>query len=803
MNDVRYALRLMRRSPGFTAVAVISLALGIGANTAIYSLFYTIMLRPLAVAHPEQLVEFMRKAPGEPRSSTYWRWEQYEYVRETNKSFSALIGTAFDNVAAIRPDGAEPERVILERVTGNYFSVLGVAPALGRFIGPDDVAAGTSVVVSWTYWDTHFHRDPSVIGKRIWYEDAPKTIVGVAPASYVGPRVGSRTDVWLPGEKSDTAIMGRLKPGVSMEQAQAEIGVRYRTWLDQRSTAPKSRQAQMELESAAAGFAHIRDQYGKPLTALIAVVGLLLLLTCANMASLLLARSASRRREMAVRISLGASGWRLVKASLTESLLLSGAGTLGGVVCAYFGTGVLVRIMATSRVFERIEVVVQPDAHLLLATAAFAIFTGVLFGLAPAAYAFHTAPADALRQSGAGGDSRAWRAAGRALVTAQVALSILLVTAAVASLAHLDRLRHVDFGFDPGHVLLITFDPSHTPYKRAELAGPYRDLLTRISSLPQVRSASITGCTPLEGCGSGSRYLIAEGQPAMPEERMRTSVVFVAPRYFETMGIPLVAGRDFAPSDLGTTHVAILSRAAARHYFPGDNPIGKHVTIDRNPAQGGWFTEQPYEIIGLAGDTRAIELRDPFYPTIYFDMFQDGRIMNQFEVRTSGDPDALAAAILRMSRDVLHNVPATKVSTMERQVDSNIVPERLMAVLSEFFGALGALLAGVGLYGLLAYTVARRTGEIGIRMALGATAGRVRRLVLVDVAGMVAAGISAGMLAMLWAKPFVARLLPDLQMSFAPLVAGAMALVAVACMAAFLPVRRATNVDPIAALRSE
>lgn len=798
LNDIRYALRLMRRSPGFTAVAVLSLALGIGANTAIYSLFYTIMLRQLPVAHPEQLVEFLRKAPGEPREMAYWGWDKYEYFRDHSHVFSALTGMSFDNLAGIHIDGADGKNLILESVAGNYFAVLGLKPEIGRLIGPEDVPArgdGSVVVVSWSYWNTRLNRDPAVLGKRIWYEDAPKTIVGVAPRSYTGPRVGARTDVWMPSGKSDLAILGRLKPGVRLQQAQAEVSVLYRNW--QRQNAPlRAPQIQVELELAGAGLARVRDQYGKPLVLLTTVVGLLLLLACINMASMLLARSAGRQRELAVRVSLGAGGARLVRQMLTESLLLSGAGTVSGVVLAYWGIGVLVRIMASGRAFEHIEIQVQPDLNLLLFTTGIAIITGLLFGLGPAWYAFRLAPASTLRQTGKG-DTRFWRLFGKALVTAQVALSIFLVTAAAAFLSHLTRLRNFDLGFRRDHVLLVTLDSEHSGYKSDRLATLYQELLARMETIPQVRSASISGCTPLEGCGSGARYVTAEGHVETREERRLTVVVFASPRYFETLGIPLLAGREFNFHD--RPRVAIVNQAMARRYFPGANPIGKHFAVEGDPKP-----DSPYEIVGVVGDAKAVELRDAPYPTMYFNMFQESQLMDDFALRTKAEPESVAGTVRQMVRDVLKTVPVARVTTLADQVDSNIVPERLIATLSEFFGCLGAMLAGIGIYGLLAYAVAQRTNEIGIRMALGATAGSVSRLVLRDMLGMVCAGLVAGTSIVFWARPLAASLLLDLKLeSAAPLGFGSGAILAVALLAAYVPVRRAARVDPMVALRHD
>jgi putative ABC transport system permease protein len=809
-HDIRYALRLMRRSPGFTVVAILSLALGIGANTAIYSLFYTVMLRQLPVEHPERLVELVRDSADELHWAGYWGWEMYEYLRDHNHVFSGITGMSFDNLASVRTESSDPETLIAENVPGNYFRVLGLKPAIGRLIGAEDVPAsgdGEVAVVSWSYWNRRFHRDPAILGKRIFYIDAPKIIVGVAPRAYVGPRVGSRTDLWIPVEHDNLTMLARLKPGVTIEQAQAEIAVLYRAVLEQSAVRRKNPRVEtrMELLPADAGLVRVRDQYGKPLVLLTAVVGLLLLLACINMASMLLARSAGRQQELAVRVGLGAGRGRLVRQMLTESLLLSGAGAAAGVVVAYYGIGILVRIMASGRAFEHIEIEVHPDLNLVLFTAGIALSTGLLFGLAPAWYALRAEPAMAMRQTGKGGDTWLWRLFGKGLVAAQVALSIFLVTAAAVFLNHLARLRNLDLGFRSDHVLLVTLDPTHSGYKPEQLAARYQELLARLETIPQVRSASISGCTPLQGCGSGGRYLISEGHVERPEDRRRTNVTFVAPRYFETMGTPLIAGRDFAFRDAGRSRVAIVNQAMARHDFPGVNPIGKHVAIERDPKTGGWFgSEQPYEIIGLVGDAKAVELRDAPYPTMYFNMFQESQLVHQFELRTTVDPESVAGTVRRIVRDVLKTVPVTRVTALADQVDSNIVPERLIATLSEFFGCLGVVLAGIGLYGLLAYTVARRINEIGIRMALGATPGNVSRLILRDALVMVCAGLVVGTAMVLWSRPLAANLIPDLKPESAgPLAFGGSAIIAVALLASCVPAWRAARIDPMAALRRE
>jgi len=802
--DFRYALRLFRRNPTFTAVAVLSLALGIGANTAIYSLFYTIMLRTLPVAYPEQLVELVRNSPDEFHWAGYWGWDKYEFFCDRNHVFSGVTGMSFDNLASVRTAGVDPETLILENVPANYFRVLGLEPVVGRFFTPADAPSsgdGNVVVVSWSYWNRRFHRDPSVVGARIFYNNEPKIVIGVAPRAYAGPRVGSRTDLWMASQNNLTMI-ARLKPGVTIAQAQAEMDVLYPALLQQ--TGATTRDRKLELLPAGAGLVRIRDQYGKPLMLLLAIVGMLLLLACVNMASLLLARSAGRQHEIAVRVGLGASRWRLVRQMLTESVLLSAAGTLAGIAVAWFATGALVRILASSRAFEHIDVEVQPDLHLLLFTAGTTLITGLLFGLAPAWYAFRSAPASTLRHTGKG-DSWSWRLFGKTLVAGQIAISVLLLSAAVIFLNHLAALRHFDLGFRSDHVMQLTVDPPPNTYPPALLAPRYRELLQRLEAVPGVHSASISGCTPLEGCGIGGRFLKAEGHIEDPQHRRRTALALVTPRYFETLGIPLIAGRDFAFRDAGRSRVAILSRGAARYYFPGVDPVGKHIAIDPDSQTDQWFEDdRPYEIIGVAGDVKSFEIRDAPYPTIYFDMFQENRLADHLELRTNIDPASLAPAVRRILHELLPAAPLVGVSTLEQQVDSNLVPERLLATLSQFFGVLATVLAGIGVYGLLAYTVTRRTSEIGVRMALGATPGDVTRLVLRDVSSMVFPGLLAGAALIFWTLPLATHLIPDLKPdSSLPLAFGAAVIAAVALLASGVPLHRAASVDPMDALRHQ
>ena len=383
-------------------------------------------------------------------------------------------------------------------------------------------------------------------------------------------------------------------------------------------------------------------------------------------------------------------------------------------------------------------------------------------------------------------------------------MSILLLTGAVAFLNHLSRLRNFDLGFRSHHVLLMVLNPLGEGYKREQLARPYQDLLARLEAIPNVRSASISGCTPIQGCGS-SRYVMVDGVTEMPGERRLTAVSWVSPRYFETLGIPMLAGRDFDFRDAGRPRVAIINKAMTRHYFPNQSPIGKNIRVDRDSSTGGWHgDDQRYEVVGVVGNAKYVELRDAPTRTMYLNMFQENRFAHQFELRTSVSPASLATAARQAVREVLKTVQVTRVATLSEQVDAALVPERLVATVSGFFGALGAVIAGIGLYGLLSYSVARRTTEIGVRMALGATVADVSLLVLWDALMMVGGGLVIGVPLALWSRPLASRLVGDLEVDgFMPLIVSGGLILLLALLASCVPALRAARVDPVVALRQD
>ena len=808
LHDVRFALRLMQQSPGFTAVVVISLALGIGANTAIFSLINAIMLRQMPVERPDQLVAFVQKHPGEDRNDDSMEWSSYEHFRDNNHIFSALTGVSFDNIASVRADDTETDTVVLEKVVGNYFHVLGLKPALGRLIGPEDVPAdgvAQVAVLSWSYWNSRFHRDPAVIGKRIFVRDQPVTVIGIAPAAYTGPRVGARTDMWVPSGRDPVRMLGRLKVGVTLEQARAEMALLYRFTLQQRAAQdkdPRIWQTTIEVEKAGAGFGHVREKYAKPLAMLMVVVALLLLLACSNVASLLLARASARQGEMAVRVAVGASLGRLTRQMLTESLILASVGALVGSVIAYFGTGLLVRILASGPVAENLKIEVQPDLNLLLFTAFVTALAAVLFGLAPAWYAFRNASATSLRHAGKGGD-RSGRLFEHSLVSVQVALSVLLVSAATMFVGHVSRMRTLDLGFRSDNVLLMILDTSKTGFKRAQLAPRLQQLQERMRRITGVQSVAIGGCTPIQGCGA-MRFVIVDERPEPEETRTRVSLNFVSPGYFETLRVPLKAGRDFSMQDVGRPRVAIINEAMAGHYFPGGDAVGKYFRVDPDKRFGGWKGEEPYEVIGVVANSKNVDLHAPAPRSMFFNMFQENEVMTQFLLRTAVDPDSIAGPARQAVREELSAAGVSRVTTLSRQVDSAIVPERLVATLASYFGVLAITLSGIGLYGLLSYAVARRTGEIGVRIAIGARAVDIWWLVLRRALIVLCGGILAGGLLAFWARPLASSVVQALRPeSLLPIAFAAGAVFVVGLLACVVPVRRAARVDPIVALRSE
>jgi putative ABC transport system permease protein len=603
------------------------------------------------------------------------------------------------------------------------------------------------------------------------------------------------------------AVVGRLKPGVSIEQARAEMTVLYRFTVEERVRAskdPLNQRLRIEVEPAGAGLSLLRDHFANPLLMLMALVGLLLLIACINLASLLLARGVARQGETALRISLGAGRLRLARQVLTESLLLSALGSLLGVVFAYFGADALMRILASGRQVpglpSHLKIPIQPDAHVLLFTTGLALLSGTLFGLAPTLHAWATSPISSLRDSGKASDNRFRSFFGKGLVITQVAFSVVLLSAAGLFIRHLENLEQLNVGFRRDHILLVTLDAAHSGYKGEQLSHSYQELLTHLDAIPGVPSATLSAGTPLSGAGA-SKIPIVEGHPERPEDRRYISLALVAPKYFETLGIPLLTGRGFTSVDQNQARVAIINQSMARYYFARANPLGKHIAFEHD-----WesLDGKSYEIVGVVGDAKYYEIREAAPRAVYINAFQDGNIPSDVILRTTMPPTAVAPEVRRIVSKLLKTVAVVSVTTMAEQVDASIFPERLIATLSGLFGALGSLLAAIGLYGLLAYTVARRLKEIGIRMALGATRSDVLRMVLGNALVMVSTGLVIGASGAFWSKRLAASLIVDLPLrSAAPIILGVIAMIAISLLAAYVPARRAASVDPMEALRHE
>lgn len=822
VHDGQLALRLMRRSPLFTSVAVISLALGIGANTAIFSLVNTLMLRPLPVQQPGQLVELLSRFPGEPRLNGF-SWKVYEHFRDHNHVFADLIAMSPFRLQ-VGGQGFESAPVHGEYVVGKFFETLGVQPAMGRMIVPADDQAGADpvAVVSWAFWRSRFNGDPAAIGQRITIGPISAVIVGITPREFLGVNLAARPEVWLPTAVEPAfqqpsprltgalpvGLMARLKPGVSIEQARADMQVLDRFRIEQAVTrAPNLAALTIEVEPAATGFAMLRDGFSKPLLVLMAVVGLLLFAACSNIAGMLMARGAARQREMAVRVSLGAPRSRLLRQLLTESMLLALIGGVAGVGLAYVGVDLLVGILTSGRgivgLIGPIQFEAQLDSRVLLFTAGVSLFAGLLFGLVPAWHAFTRAPAPAMRETGTAGPSRSRVAFGKSLVIAQVAVSLVLLTVSGLFIGHLSDLRNVGLGFDRSSVLLVAIDASKSGYPPAQLFQPYQDLLAKLAHLPGVSSATLSGVTPILGAGAAS-FVKVDGFEEAPEARQYISVNWVAPRYFETFGTPLVAGRDFRFDDQGRAPVAIVNQAIERHYFPGRSAIGQRLSLENLTGRPNGDVRS-FDIVGVVGDAKYMDLRRDAPRTVYLNPFQESRMSsNRFSLRTSVAPTSVAGDVRRTVDDALKTGAVASVTTLSDQVNASIVPERLVASLSGLFGTLGAILVGIGLYGLLAFSVNRRINEIGVRMALGATRGDITRMILTSALACVGVGLLAGTPIAMWGQRLAGTWVENLQpVGMLPIVSAGAIVIAVAAVSTLVPVQRAARVNPAEALRRD
>jgi putative ABC transport system permease protein len=819
LQDLRYAIRALRSSPGFAAVALLSLALGIGANTAIFSLIDAVMLKTLPVSHPEQLLHVTL---GKDHYYTNPLWEQ---IRDRQDVFSAIFAYGGDrlNLAA----GGEARYAASYFVSGQFFETLGLHAVLGRTLIPADDKRGcpATAVLSHAFWRKEYGARAQVIGESISLDNHPFEIIGVLESGFTGVEVGSAIDLYVPmcsekiikGENSSLDgrtwwwlnIIGRPKPGISSAQATARLKT-LSTEIFKATLPPNMKpndQAEylnntFETLPVSKGISGLRESYRRALTILMVITGLVLLIACANVANLLLARSAGRQREIAIRVALGLRRGRLLRQLLTESLVLSLSGAALGILFAHWGAELLVRFLSTSHDHVFLDLAI--DARVLAFTAGVAILTGLLFGLAPAWRGTRVDPQSAMKAhargviASYGGGSKL--GLGKALVVVQVALSLLLVVGAGLMLSTFIKLETLDAGFEREHILLISVDPRNGQYPEERRIVVFQEILDRLRALPGVRSASVSEMTPISGW-RWSQELQIEGYTPKSGQDTEVWLNRVSDRFFETLGTGFLAGRDFDAHDtLHSPQVAIVNQTLAKKFFAGQNPIGRHYRIEN-----GARLSDPIEIVGVVKDAKYHDLRDEIPPTAYVAATQGPFFMRSahFELRVAGTPATLIpgvkSAIAEVNRDV-----SLQFTTLATQVDESLTRERLLATLSGFFGALALLLATIGLYGAMSYNVARRRNEIGIRMALGARESSVLRMILAEVALLIGAGLVIGSGVALATTRCVASFLygtkPNDPWTLS-LAAGILA--SVAALAGFVPARRASRLDPMIALRED
>jgi len=823
-RDVMFAVRSLRRTPGFAAIAILTLALGIGANTAIFTLIDRVMLESLPVRRPSQLVELLTDRGNGPGGA--FSYPALEYFRNHTQLCSAIIGMFATDFHTLI-EGQPLERLRGQFVTGNYFSALGVDTVQGRpILAEDDHGLTAVAVISYSMWQDRFGGSPGAIGKTLRIENVPFTIVGVAPAAFQGLEVGERVDVWVPVEVQALPVLrrpgwrtsagskflrlvGRLKPGVTAEKAYAELRVLFdnaviENELTGRRADPgfdasdeqRIRSWSFVLEPAGAGLSAPRREFSKPLLILMAIVGVLLLIACTNVANLLFARALAREKEIALRLSLGAGRTRLIRQLLTEGAVLASAGGALGLLTAHFLTKDLAAFLAAAT--PPLVLDVSPNVTILSFVAGIAVCTVILFGLMPAFRSTGMDCVSALKAT-AGGWRRSkgnrWTGG---LIVVQVALLMVLILGAGLFLRTLHNLNSTDLGFNRRNVLLARFDSFGSGYSREELIRLTAQLLDRVERIPGVRTASLNMFQPISG-GSGINqdFIINPGATGATIARS-VYVNFVSPKYFATLGTPLIAGRDFGSQDSSPTpRAVIVNQTFARRYFGTTVPIGKTI-IQRN---------NQMEIVGIVGDTKYEDIRQAMPPMVYYNVFQPGSLFpdspvpTQFLIRTELDPETVAAAIRAEVRSVIGNV-AISERTLKDHIDDSLVRERLITTLAALFGGLALLLAVIGLYGVVSNSVARRTKEIGIRIALGFSQQSAVSMVLREVFVLVCAGIVLGLPLALIITRSVSSLLygltPDDPLT---VIASVGALLISAFAAGFVPARRASHVDPIAALR--
>jgi predicted permease len=837
-QDVRYALRTLAKSPGFAMVAILSLALGIGANTAIFSLINNLMLKSLTVRDPQQLVAFGKEdgacicdgiGPGPLDIFTY---DFYQRIQKQDVFQGISRYSSFPVPISVRSDksgNGSASQATSYLVSGNFFNVLGAEPLMGRAFVPGDTdtpGRNPVAVISYRYWQQALAADPAVIGRQIAISGTQFTVIGVMPPKFFGVALNEEsTDMWLPITMQPEVtqgpslldphglfwmhMMARRAPGTNLHQAQAWVTSQLQQFMVDREGSQISTQRRAEIQKiyvellpGGTGISGLRSQYEHPLQVLMCIVGLVLLIACANLANFLLAKAATRERELSTRLALGSSRGRIVRQVLTEALLLSVAGGALGLLLAFFGTRALIHFMAAGA--QHTSLSAQPDLRVLAFTFGISLLTGVLFGLAPALRVSRISVAPALkanaRTAGSGG-GRAGQIFPKLLVTFQVMLSLILLAGAGMFVRTLRNLQNQDLGFDRQNLLLMVFNPKFAGYKPEQLNSLYERILDRLNALPGVRSATLAGTPPIHS-GNWNSPIFVEGHVAAPNEDTSTLLNRVAPRYFETVGIPVLRGRAIGPEDTATSKkVVVVNKSMTDHFFPHGDAIGHRFTV-ADPAVKGSF-----EIVGVVKDARYNSPREEPQRMSYLPVMQltgDDNYAYWLELRTVGDPAKVTDEARAALAGIDPNLPVLQVRTIGEQVDERMGNERLISQLAAFFSLLALSLACIGLYGVMSYSVVRRTNEIGIRLALGAQTTRVLWMVLRESMVLLAIGVALGIPATMVAMRLVRAFLFGLKPSDPLTLAGAVIVIAtVTLVAAYFPARRAMKVDPMVALRYE
>lgn len=841
-QDLRYALRQLRINPSFTTVTVLTLALGIGANTAIFTVVNAVLLSHLPVKHPEQLVFLTNPdeqgmqvgfADGDRDLLTY---PEFQELAHNNEAFSGLLAASsqtpdFLVETDMSGTGAEAARAKVSLVSGSYFSVLGVDPILGRSFTPevDKVRDANPVaLISYRFWQDRFAGDPNVLGRRLRIHNTSFDIIGVASPQFHGETVGVAPDIWIPLSMQSEIypardflsqetkpfnktewlhVMGRLKPGTSLARAKASINAEFQQLLLSQTGGMSAEDQHRFLNQHLAvtegshGASTVRADFGKPLRILMAVVGMILLIACANVANLLLARSTARRREIAVRVAMGAGARRLFREVLTQSILLASIGGAVGLLLAYWADAALLRMVSGGPIPLPLDV--RPDAKVLAFTLGVSVVTGVLFGLVPALRAGRVDLSSVLKGTSrtvAGAVTHGGRVpVGKTLVVVQVALSVVLLAVAGLFVRSFQKLVAVQLGYDRDHLLFFSINPLSYGYKGAEVPQLYTDMLARIVAIPGVRGASFSDNGLLSGRDSSSPVTIEGEKPKSGATHPRWDTV--GPNFFSATGIPLLYGREIGPQDTGTSQrVGVINATFAREYFGDSNPIGRRARVHTT------FDDQDFVIVGVVADSKHGSVREKPRPRFYVPFLNPiGKADSaNILVRTSGDPSAVVSAIRDVVKQSAANLPPVEIETMKQRVADSLTSDIMITELAGAFGVLAVVLVCIGLYGIMAYAVSGRTNEIGLRMALGAQRSNVLWLILGESLLLVLIGVAIGLPVVFGAGKWIASLLFDVKPADVVTLAMATVLMfVVGTCACYIPARRAMQVDPMQALRDE